>query len=248
MSRVAWHEAHGGELTGRSLHTLNEAAAESGAAAAAPTSASTTASQGFDVLAQLPYDLAARVLAALPPHTRGRIPAVCKAWRGLMAALPPEQLWQELDFTAHTDAFATVRTQPRRHTASLTIPAAAARRHGRGAQGDAVQARGRGCGNLAAERCRRRALEPGGKAEATAAAAGNNLSQSRTLLPFYQIAAGNMPRWRQIAAANDASFLRAGRCTARPTKLPRAPNAQCAALSLAFRACVTTRKCATSAL
>lgn len=57
----------------------------------------------------LPHDLAARVFATLPPHTRARCAAVCKSWRDIMKELPPEQLWGELDFT--TDPSFKVRTR-----------------------------------------------------------------------------------------------------------------------------------------
>lgn len=64
----------------------------------------------FGGVAQLPHDLAARVLATLPPHARARCATVCASWRRLMRELPPEQLWRELDFT--TDPSAKVRACP----------------------------------------------------------------------------------------------------------------------------------------
>jgi hypothetical protein len=51
------------------------------------------------LLCRLPHDLAARVLATLPPSARARCAAVSRGWRDLLRDLPPQQLWHELDFT-----------------------------------------------------------------------------------------------------------------------------------------------------
>lgn len=51
------------------------------------------------LLCRLPHDLAARVLATLPPSARARCAAVSRGWRNLLRDLPPQQLWRELDFT-----------------------------------------------------------------------------------------------------------------------------------------------------
>ena len=75
------------------------------AAAATPTRrrrcsySANDASAQEDVLSRLPHDLAARVLATLPPMERARCAAVSRGWRDLMRDLPNQQLWRELDFT-----------------------------------------------------------------------------------------------------------------------------------------------------
>ena len=63
-------------------------------------------------LSHLPFDVAARVLATLPPHTRARCSAVCRSWRNMMRELPPEQLWRELDFVRGADETFKVRRVP----------------------------------------------------------------------------------------------------------------------------------------
>ena len=55
--------------------------------------------QSSSLLCHLPHDLAARVLAMLPPSARARCAAVSRGWRNLLRDLPQQQLWRELDFT-----------------------------------------------------------------------------------------------------------------------------------------------------
>ena len=55
--------------------------------------------QSSSLLCRLPHDLAARVLATLPPSARARCAAVSRGWRDLFRDLPQQQLWRELDFT-----------------------------------------------------------------------------------------------------------------------------------------------------
>ena len=55
--------------------------------------------QSSSLLCHLPHDLAARVLAMLPPSARAPCAAVSRGWRDLLRDLPPQQLWHELDFT-----------------------------------------------------------------------------------------------------------------------------------------------------
>ena len=63
-------------------------------------------------LSHLPFDVAARVLATLPPHTRARCASVCRSWRNMIRELPPEQLWRELDFVRGADETFKVRRVP----------------------------------------------------------------------------------------------------------------------------------------
>lgn len=72
-------------------------------------------------IAILPCDLAARVLATLPPHTRARCASVCRTWREMMRELPPEQLWRELDFVRGADETFKVRPPPSSRTARGTF-------------------------------------------------------------------------------------------------------------------------------
>ena len=72
-------------------------------------------------IASLPCDLAARVLATLPPHTRARCASVCRTWREMMRELPPEQLWRELDFVRGADETFKVRPPPSSRTARGTF-------------------------------------------------------------------------------------------------------------------------------
>jgi hypothetical protein len=65
-----------------------------------PSLDATCTPTGDDPLQQLPHDLAARIFATLPPHSRARCAAVCRSWRDMLRDLPAEQLWGNLDFTA----------------------------------------------------------------------------------------------------------------------------------------------------
>ena len=70
-------------------------------------------------LSHLPFDVAARVLATLPPHTRARCASVCRSWRNMIRELPPEQLWRELDFVRGADETFKVRRVLSCRTAAL---------------------------------------------------------------------------------------------------------------------------------
>jgi hypothetical protein len=95
MDRPARAMVWGGETIGCGC---GDGGVSSSAADAASDPAGKSKAEVFG-LVSLPFDLAARMLATLPPHCRARCAAVSRSWRAMLREIPPVQLWRELDFT-----------------------------------------------------------------------------------------------------------------------------------------------------